>query len=215
MKGRFLLLVVVALIAMTGSASAQIDNWQFGGRILYVSAATTSAELDDTGARISLDSGPGLEFDATVKMSRLFSAEISLAASAHSLTVEGTDCCGDLDGGRALLVPLTILGQYHYPVYGKWDPYVGIGFTWAAPVYRITQAMSDAGIERLDLEGGGGLAAQIGTNYQMDNRWYANVDLRYLGYSLEARARTTEGDLQPVTLDTKPWVIGLGIGYRF
>jgi outer membrane protein len=59
------------------------------------------------------------------------------------------------------------------------------------------------------------VAAQIGANYQMDNRWYLNIDLRYLGTSLDAQVRTDEGDLPTVTLDAKPLVISLGFGYKF
>jgi outer membrane protein W len=49
----------------------------------------------------------------------------------------------------------------------------------------------------------------------MDNRWYLNIDLRYLGTSLDAQVRTDEGDLPTVTLDAKPLVISLGFGYKF
>ena len=215
MKSRLVLLVFAALVAAAGTADAQLDDSSFGGRIFYVASSTTSDHLGDTESRIQFDSGVGAEFDATIKISRLFSAEFSIGLSGHQLTVTGTDCCGEVDGGYAFVIPLTVLAQYHHPVYGDWDPYVGIGLTWAAPIYSISSEMEESGIERLDLDGGGGLAAQIGVNYMMDNRWYANLDLRYLGYSLEARTRTTDGDLPTVDLDTKPWVIGVGFGYKF
>ncbi len=215
MRNPLVLLVFATVVAVAGNADAQLDDWHFGGRLLYVEASTTSGELGDTGARIDFDSGFGAEFDATLRVSRVFSAEFSIGISGHELTVAGTECCGDIDGGNAFVVPLTALAQYHWPVYGNWDPYVGIGLTWAVPIYSISSDMEESGIERLELKGGGGFAAQIGTNYQMDNRWYANVDLRYLGYSLEAETTTSDGDLPTVDLDTKPWVIGVGIGYRF
>lgn len=216
MKSRLAPLIFAVLIATAGSAAAQVADWQFGGRLLYVKASTTSEELGDTENRLNFDSGIGVEVDATVKFSRLFRAEFSAGLSGHNLSVSEPGCnCGDVDGGTALVIPLTVLGQYHLPVYGDWDPYVGIGFTWAIPIYDTSTAMNDAGIESLELEGGGGFAAQIGANYQMNNRWYANVDIRYLGYSLEARMTTTDGDLPMVELNTKPWVIGVGMGYQF
>ena len=49
----------------------------------------------------------------------------------------------------------------------------------------------------------------------MNTRWYVNLDLRYVGTSLDAQMRTEEEDLPTVTLDTKPVVISLGFGYRF
>ena len=216
MNSRLAPLIFTVLLATAGNAAAQGANWHFGGRLLYVKASTTSEELGDTENRLNFDSGFGVEVDATVKFSRLFRAELSAGLSGHSLSVSEPGCnCGDVDGGTALVIPLTAIAQYHHPVYGDWDPYVGIGYTWAIPIYDTSSAMNDAGIESLDLEGGGGIAAQIGVNYKMNNRWYANIDLRYLGYSLEAGVTTTEGDLQIVELNTKPWVIGIGMGYQF
>jgi outer membrane protein W len=59
------------------------------------------------------------------------------------------------------------------------------------------------------------VAAQLGVNYQMDHRWYVNVDLRYFGTLLDARVRTEEEDFPTVTLDIKPLVISIGFGYKF
>ena len=75
--------------------------------------------------------------------------------------------------------------------------------------------MKNAGVEQLDFEGNPGIAAQIGVNYTVNNRTSANFDVRYLGTTLDARVRTDEGDFEPVTLDIKPWVIGVGFQYRF
>jgi len=161
-----------------------------------------------------MKSGLGLEFVANVMFSERFGAEFSVGASAHQLNLTGDECC-DIDGGRVWLVPLTAIAQYHVQVYGKWDPYVGLGLTWILPIYKLSDDLSDSGFEELDIEGGAGIAAQVGVNYKIDNRWYVNLDLRYLGASLEARLSTEEEDFPPVTLDVKPFVIGLGVGRRF
>jgi len=180
----------------------------------WVNAGATSEELGDTGNALKLHSGYGFEIDATLMFSDRFGVELSVGVSTHRLCVSGGDW-GDIDAGRVWLLPLTAIAQYHHPVYGPWDPYVGLGITWAAPFYKMSQDASGAGIERLDLEGGPAIAAQIGVNYQMDNRWYANFDLRYLGTSLDAQVRTDEEDFPTVTLDIKPLVISLGFGYKF
>jgi len=207
-------LAVLFLAGTCGPALAQTPEWRLGGRALYAAAATTSDELGDTGLTLDMKSGFGLEFVSGVMFSERFGAEFSVGATAHRLELTGGECCG-VDGGRVWLVPLTAIAQYHVQVYGHWDPYVGLGITYIAPIYKLSADFSDAGIEELDFEGSVGLAAQIGLNYQLDNRWYVNLDLRYLGSSLEARMSTDEADLPPVTLDIKPFVIGLGFGRRF
>ena len=214
MRQRLLFSTVFVLVAIAGIASAQSPEWRYGGRVSWVNAGTSSDELGDTGSTLDLQSGLGVEFDATLMFSDQFGVELSVGASAHRLQVSGGDQ-GTIDAGRLWLVPLTAIAQYHHPVYGPWDPYIGLGLTWAAPFYKESEDASDAGIEEMEFEGGPAIAAQIGVNYQMDNRWYANVDLRYFGTSVDAQVRTDEGDLPTVTLDIKPLVISLGFGYKF
>ena len=146
--------------------------------------------------------------------SDLFGVEFSIGTSSHRLELGGGDL-GTIDAGRLWLVPLTAIAQYHHPIYGPWDPYVGLGITWAAPFFSMSSDASNAGVERMDLEGGPAIAAQIGVNYQMDNRWYANIDLRYTGTSLDAQVRIDEENLPTIKLDIKPLVISLGFGYKF
>jgi outer membrane protein len=179
-----------------------------------VNASASSEELGDTGNTLELHSGFGFELDATLMFSDRFGVELSVGASTHRLCVSGGDW-GEIDAGRVWLLPVTAIAQYHHSVYGRWDPYIGIGVSWVAPFYKVSADLSDAGVERLDLEGGAGVAAQLGVNYQMDHRWYVNVDLRYFGTLLDARVRTEEEDFPTVTLDIKPLVISIGFGYKF
>ncbi len=77
------------------------------------------------------------------------------------------------------------------------------------------QIVTERCSQPVDFKGTVGLAAQGGVNYSLDNRWYANFDVRYLGVSLEATVTTAGGELEPVDLDIEPWVFGFGFGYRF
>jgi len=213
-RQRLLCATVLVLVAAAGVASAQSPEWRYGGRVSWVNTSACSEELGGTANALKLHSGYGFELDATLMFSDRFGAEFSVGASAHRLCVSGGDW-GEIDAGRLWLVPLTAIAQYHPPVYGPWEPYVGLGINWTAPIFKLSGEASDAGIERLDLEGGPAIAAQIGVNYQMDNRWYANVDLRYLGTSLDAQVRTDGEDFPTVTLDATPLVVSLGFGYKF
>ena len=202
------------IIGATGVADAQTPEWRLGGRALWVSAGATSDELGTTGSSLDLDSGPGLEFDATVMFSDLIGIQFSLGASYHRLNLVGGDWNG-IDAGRIWLAPLTAIAQYHVQVYGPWDPYIGVGATWIQPFSSLSSDAENAGVEDLDVKGAAGVAAQAGVNYQMNNRWYANLDISHLGASIEATVTTEEGDLPTVELDIKPWVIAVGFGYKF
>jgi len=205
---------VFVLTTVAGIASAQSPEWRYGGRVSWINAGTSSGELGETGSTLDLRSGPGVEFDATLMFSDLFGVEFSIGTSAHRLELSGGDL-GTIDAGTLWLVPLTAIAQYHYPIYGPWDPYVGLGLTWAAPLFRESGEASDAGIEEMEFDGEPAVAAQIGVNYQMDNRWYANIDIRYSGTSLDVQVRTDGENLPTVKLDIKPLAISLGFGYKF
>lgn len=211
---RLLIPTLFCLILAAGSVSAQSPEWHVGGRLSWVDSSSTSGEVGDTGSNLVLDSGLGFEVNTTLLISDTFAVEFSAGASIPELAFDGGDW-DDVDAGGLWLVPLTAIAQYHFPIYGQWDPYLGLGMTWIVPIYRQTNAVTEAGIEELVFEGGLGVAAQLGVNYHMDHRWYANVDFRYLGASLDARMRTEEGDLPPVTMNVKPLVVSLGFGYKF
>ena len=215
MRRRIITLVLMGSLAAAGTAAAQTVEWRYGGRLLYLSTDATSDELGDTGYHFDVGSSLGLEFDAAVMFSNSFAAEFSIGGAAPRLKAVGGDCCPTIDAGRLWLVPLTATAQYHPQIYGPWYPYVGLGITWIVPLYSLSDDLRAAGLNDVDFEGSLGLAAQAGFNYQMDNRWYLNFDLKYLGASLEARAKTDEEDIPTVTLDINPFVIGLGVGYKF
>lgn len=214
---RLIIPALVVVLAAAGIGSAQGLEWQLAGRALYVTGADPTAVVGSTGRTLDLGSGGGIEVDATMMISERFGVELSLGASRHRLRAVGEPACcgGTIDGGDLWLPALTVMARYHQPAYGPWDPYVGIGVSWAEPIYDMSTELEDAGVERLEIDGNPGIAVQIGVNYDMDNRWYANLDLRYLGVSLDARTRLADGDAKPVSIDIKPWVIGAGFGYRF
>jgi outer membrane protein len=208
--------VAVTVCALAVSAGAQDIDWRQGGRLLFLPDSTTSDEIGDTGRRLELSSGIGLEYEAIVRFSKLFGAEFTVGATYHELEATPTEtCCQAVDGGSVWLFPLSTVAQIHVPVNRKWDPYAGLGVAMVIPYYRYSQEFGEAGVERLDLEGNAGLAAQMGVTYTLDRRWRVNLDIRYLGVSLDARVRTTEGDLEPVSLDIKPLVVGIGVNHQF
>jgi len=211
---RLLIASIVVLVVATGTVFAQTPGSRYGGRVSWVNAGATSEELGNSGGALTLHSGWGFELDATLMFSDRFGVELSVGASAHRLCLSGGDW-GDIDAGRVWLIPVNAIAQFHPPVYGPWDPYIGVGVSWVPPISNESAELSDAGVDSLDLDGGVGVAAQVGINYQLDHRWYANIDLRYSGASLDARVRTAEEDLPTVTLDISPFTVSLGFGYKF
>jgi len=216
MNRRLAATIAGALLVAAGTASAQDFEWLLGGRALYMTGGAISPDVGNTGDRLELGAGGGVEFDAVARFSEMFAAEFTIGVTAQPLTVIGDDlCCGGTDGGWVWLVPLTAVAQFHIPIYGKWDPYVGLGIAWTYPHDNLSSDIKDYGVRAIDFKGTVGLAAQGGVNYTINNRWFANLDIRYLGVSLETRVTTDTGEFEPVDFDIEPWVFGIGFRYRF
>jgi outer membrane protein len=65
----------------------------------------------------------------------------------------------------------------------------------------------------LDLDDSFGFAAQVGADWMLTNRASINFDVKYVNIETEVSNNTTGAKL--FDLDINPWVIGLGVGYRF
>lgn len=209
-------LVLLAALTVPWECEAQQPTWRLGGRILFVSASATSDFVGDTGLVLATDDGAGLELDATVMFHPRFGAALTIGGSAHDLRAVGDSagCCG-IDGDTAWLVPITATVRYHPPVFGAWDPYLGIGVGWLASFYSVSDEFAALGVDELDLEADAGIAAQVGVNYALGESWYLNLDIRYLSTTLEARIRGSEQDFPAVDLEIDPLLFGFGIGWRF
>jgi outer membrane protein len=207
---------LLASLAVAGSIDAQGPTWRVGGRALFDSASATSAVVGDSDLALELESGAGLEIDAAVMFTPRFGAEISLASSAHELRAIGASagCCG-IDGGSVWLVPLTATLQYHPPVYGAWDPYLGLGLGLLEPIYSLDGDFDTIGVQDVDFDGDSGIVVQGGVSYRLGSNWYLNIDVRWFPATLEARVHTETEDLPPVKLDVDPLLAGFGVGWRF
>lgn len=71
------------------------------------------------------------------------------------------------------------------------------------------------GLTKLDLDDSIGPAAQIGADYEFGNGWLVNADVRYIDIDTEATLSGTGGEELETDVDIDPWVVSVGIGYRF
>ena len=108
-------------------------------------------------------------------------------------------------------LPPTLLLQYHFTDFGNFRPYVGAGVNWT----RISDVHFSPGVKAAlhpSLEKNSfGAAGQIGFDYKIAPNVYFNVDVKKVGIETNVKSSGTKvGELK---LD--PWLIGVGIGYRF
>jgi outer membrane protein len=218
------LLAGAALVA-AGSATAQVPegNWLIRARAIWIGPnesnnATGGANGQLIGAddvKISDKWAP--EVDITYFFTRNIAAELVLTyPQKHD--VEWTNSPLTTPPGQTLgignikQIPPTLLGQYHFPLQGGWKPYVGAGVTL---FYITDNNLSVPGVGNvLQLrKTNWGLALQGGVDYALNKNWYLNADVKYIFVETKLTDNANLGI--DTMLKVNPWVLGLGVGYRF
>jgi outer membrane protein len=96
--------------------------------------------------------------------------------------------------------------QYHFLPQAQFSPYLGAGLNYT----RISSVDLLNGAGRLD-NSSWGLALQAGLDYKLDQNWSLNLDVK----KLQIRSDVYAGGDKISRVKIDPWLIGVGVGYRF
>ena len=114
---------------------------------------------------------------------------------------------GNTHIGSLHQLPPTLLAQYHFTQLGALKPYVGAGlnFTNFSKVHFV--AGVPASIEHNSF----GLALQVGVDYEIAKNVYLNLDVKHV--DIDTNVKISGANVGNFKVD--PWLIGVGVGYRF
>jgi outer membrane protein len=156
------------------------------------------------------------ELDFTYMATKNIGVELILATSPHDLDVTGA-LSGLNTGAEVWLLPPTLLLQYHFMPEQSIRPYVGAGVNLTVTYgEQASQSLTNAlgGPTDVNADNSLGWALQAGVDVDLDDRWFFNVDFKYVAISVDADI-TTGGTTRTTELDINPVIVGVGIGYRF
>ncbi|MBL8226218.1 MAG: outer membrane beta-barrel protein [Chromatiales bacterium] len=105
-------------------------------------------------------------------------------------------------------LPPTLSVQYHVP-FGDFKPYVGLGLNWT--IFFDESTVGPLSGADLNLDDSFGVAAQLGVDYALSDRWYLNGEIRWI--DIDTDAKVNGGTLGSVEID--PFVWALTVGRRF
>ncbi|MGR7814601.1 OmpW/AlkL family protein [Lacinutrix undariae] len=189
------------------NAQAQDDNsttdyskWQARFRVITV---VPSPGDDIVGADVNLSTAVVPELDFTYFFTKNIAAELILATTKHDVEIDG-----GADLGSVWLLPPTLNLQYHFYT-GDFKPYVGAGVN-----YTIFYGSKSGDVEDMDYENSFGVSFQAGVDYNLNDSWFLNLDVKQILLSTDVDVDTGSGVL-PVDVDINPLIIGLGIGKKF
>ena len=213
-------LLAVLAGAQTGAFAAD-DTWLVRVRGIAVAPNDDSSLVSVNGASVA-GSGVGVdtafvpELDITYKITPHIGAELILATSQHNVTAEGaTEPLGEVIDTWVL--PPTLTLQYHFNPEGQFRPYVGAGVNYTVFYSEEVNGGLDAPGASVDIDPSWGYALQVGADFEVSDRWFLNLDLKYIDIGTDADFRNAAGgvDRASVDVDIDPFVVGFGVGYRF
>lgn len=183
------------------------SNVMIRGRVVGV-LPDSSAKLSVPGsAKVKKQFIP--EFDATYFFTPNLAVETICCLTYHK--VVGRGAIKGLDIGDTWLMPLTVMGQYHFTDFGRFKPYVGVGVNYS--LYFSDDAKGGP-VSRFKIHNSVGVVGQVGFDYFIDDHWALNFDLKRI--HMRPKVDVTVGGAKvngKATVD--PWLAGVGIGYRF
>lgn len=119
-------------------------------------------------------------------------------------------------------MPPTLTLQYHLPTGTLFKPYIGAGVNYTI----FYNADSGPVVQDVDYKNKFAFATQLGADFDISKKMFLNIDLKKIflntNATVDASNLTPAGSpalapvLQNINADVKikPWVVGVGIGYR-
>ncbi len=212
------LLSALALNTMTiPAAYAEAGDVLVRLRAITVAPTESAGGVNPTfpGGSVEVDNAYTAEVDFSYFFSDHVAAELILATTKHNISGSGDlSALGDIAETRVL--PPTLTLQYHPYPDAQISPYIGVGINWTQFYSEdSTSNLNDAiGTTKVNLDGSVGIAFQVGADYRIDDKWFLNVDVKFIDIDTEATLNTG-GLINTVDVDLDPFVAGFGIGRRF
>lgn len=215
MKAISLLAAAVLAAGLSHIAFAQdADAGKTAGSIMVrvrglgVLPETPSSSISAIGGHVGASDTATPEIDGSYFFTDNIAVEVIAATTRHRITARGT-AAGDVDIGQVQVLPPTATLQWHFLPHETFSPYVGAGvnYTWF-----FDPSVPHTVVRSVSYDDGFGAALQIGADYHLTGRWYANFDVKQL--FLDTAAKINGGAIR-AKVDLDPTLVGAGIGYRF
>jgi len=216
-----IILLALSIFIFTLGTVAQDSKWKVRFRMVSVDptdSSTTLAGTEDTQGEatyVDVDSDFIPEVDVTYMFTKNWGLEVIAGTSNHSIiAVEGL-LSGAKVGDIALLPP-TFTAQYFFNPDSEVQFYLGAGLNYTLFYdYSITPDIEGLGVTDLEFSNSFGWALNTGIDGYISDQWLINVDIKYV--SIDTTVDLMAGDTvaNTVDVDINPWLVSLGVGYKF
>ena len=204
-------LALVSAIAFAPVAFAQdvtttdASGTVSGKRIAIVGGGAILEPDSNPAAGLDVDGGTAPTLSASWYVNDNIAIELWGAADKFNHRVRGPQ--GKI--GTVEQQPVAVSGQYHFrDADAVMRPFLGLGY------YESNFSNEDVsgGGQHVGLSTAKGPIATAGMDFNINSRWFARTDVRYMKGDAEVNV-AGQGTGEELTLD--PWTLGVGLGARF
>ena len=208
MKKLVLSFLVFALLSMVITAQ---EKWQARFRVITV-IPNESATIETIGGDVEISTAYVPELDFTCFFSENWAAELILGTTNHDVKAIST-AAGDIELGDVWLLPPTLTLQYHFVTEEGFRPYLGTGLNYTI-FYGADEGPT---ADDVSYDNSVGFAFQGGFDFDLNEKWFLNIDAKYILLSSDVTVNATSalGAIVGADVDINPLIIGFGIGMKF
>jgi outer membrane protein len=176
------------------------------------STGLAAALYGTSDAKLDVNSNVIPEIDFSYYLTDNIAAELILAlGTRHDVKIKPITSSNNADLGSINILPPTLTIQWHFNPDESFDPYLGVGATYARVMdNRLDLCCTNnlpIHVERNNF----GPTIQAGFDFNIDDTYLLNVDVKRSWI----KADVTTGDDLIDELDINPWIVSVGVGMRF
>ncbi|MEO1245375.1 MAG: OmpW family outer membrane protein [Pseudomonadota bacterium] len=195
-----LLIAGLLVLAINGTAIAQeAGDWKIRSGPYVVDPKSDNNDV------VNVDAGTALGINFTYFFNRNWAFEVLAATPfSHDINLNGG---GEV--GETKHLPPTFSLQYHFDLGNAFKPYVGLGVNYT--LFFDEELSGALAGSDLSLDNSFGVAAQLGADYDLNDRWTLGANVRWI--DIDTEAEVDGAGIGDVEID--PIVYGITLGYRF
>jgi outer membrane protein len=202
-------------------ALATFNPWMVRVRALGVITGNFSnakiGGVKTPGANGTVSDSITPELDITYFFTKNIAAELILGTTHANVKGAGSVLSGTGRLGSTWVLPPTVTLQYHFTDFGAFKPYIGAGVNYTFFYGEKHGGTTLPGLYKFRIQSAPGLAAQVGFDYMLNKNWGLNVDVKKLWLQPTAKGNVASTVGAPVKTRVKldPWLVGVGVTYKF
>lgn len=213
--------LLLACTATLLTTSALVQAHEAGDFIFRAGVGIVDPKSDNLSvpaldATVQVDSGTSLTLTGAYMFTDNWAFEVLAAwPFQHDIDVDIVGL-GTAPLGETEHLPPTFSLQYHFAPDAVFQPYVGLGLNYTTFFSEeVTAEAVSLGITDLSLDDSFGIAAQIGADWILNDKWLVNFDARWINIESDATVVLGGDSVDIGTVEIDPYVLSVEIGYRF